>query len=550
MSTILQVQGPEGRRTVDVPPRGVVMGRSPKCDILLPSDRISRQHARIFCDPFGRWIIEDLQSRNGTFVNEQPITAHVLLPGETAALGPFQIMLEAKQRAKIAPQPDPHTTTELVAGGEPEHIVRSRSGEEAVLSRARLKTLNAIIDRLAALPGPDRLYLETCRLLARPPGLAALVLRLGEKEGQVEVLASHVGSDQPMPASTQPVNLHLSRRVLETVRAEKTAVMAGGPNLSNRQILLTVQDKERPRTVFCAPIGEADPCLDVLYLDMPTDQAIGDTFEFVQAAVRQVAMARHNLLLAQVRTEHQVIDHQLAMAREIQSRLTPRGRLSLPGLDVAVRYEPAMWVGGDYCDLWTLEDGRLAFAVGDVAGKGLAAAMVMANLHAALRTTLAFCPQSDQAMNHLNLFLGQHLPEQMFITLFLGLFSPQDGTLEYVNAGHPQPMIVGPGQLSALGQPENPPLGIRQAPGAFRSRKDQIRPGTGLVVFTDGVTECTACDGKMFGTEGLEQAIRQIGGASAEDMVQTVSRAAADFRQALPQHDDLTILALVRPEKQ
>ena len=548
MSARLTVEGPEGGQTFEILPRGCVLGRSPKCNVQLPSDKVSRQHARIYSDPFGRWIVEDLQSRNGMWVNGAQVSSHVLLAGDVVEIGPFHLRLEQPSLPPISAAGAGQTSAELIQTHGDEHIVRGRNTEEAVLSRARLKTLNAIIDRLASLPVPDGLYRETCRLLARAPGAAALVVRMGSSADQGEpavVLASHLAGEQG-PGAPAPQSVRLSRRVLETVRQERTPVMAGGPNLASRQLLLTVQDPDGPRTVFCAPLGEGEQDLDMLYLDLPTDQAIGDTFEFVQAVARQVTLARRNLLLAQARAEHRVLDHQLLMARDIQARLTPKGLL-LPGLDIAVHYQPAMWVGGDYCDLWTLKDGRLAFAVGDVAGKGLPAAMLMANLHAALRNILAFCPRCDQAMTHLNAFLHDHLPEGRFVTLFLGLFSPDDGLLEYVNAGHPQPMLVGKNSSQPLGQPANLPLGA-ESTWVFRGGTQRLEPGSGLLAFTDGITESTGADGELFGLEGLLSALTPLGQASAGELVQGITAAAETFRQALPQGDDVTVLALKRKE--
>jgi len=550
MSARLIVEGPEGQQAFEVSPRGCVLGRSTKCGGFLPSDRVSRQHARVFRDPFGRWVIEDLQSRNGTWVNGQQVSAHVLLPGDATEIGPFRLRLEQPSLPTIQPDSGSRSSVELVQGEDDEHIVHSRGGEDAVLSRARLKMLNAIIDRLASLPGPDSLYRETCRTLARAPGAAALVLRMeispgkGAVADQAVVLASQVATEQGLGAAGESVRL--SRRVLEAVCTERTAVMAGGPNLASRQLMLTVQDPDRPHTVFCAPVGENEEGLDLLYLDLPTDQAIGDTFEFVQAVAAQVALARRNLLLAQARAEQRVLDHQLLMARDIQTRLTPKD-LRLPGLDIAVHYQPATWVGGDYCDLWSLGDGRVAFAVGDVCGKGLPAAMLMTNLHAALRNILEFCPRCDQALTHLNVFLHDHLPEGLFVTLFLGLLAPGDGLLEYANAGHPQPLLVGDRGPQPLGQADNLPLGTDRA-WVFKSRSDQLKPGSGILAFTDGITESAAADGTLFGLEGLQQTLSELGRQRADTLVQGVTAAAEAFRQSLPQHDDVTVLALMRNE--
>jgi phosphoserine phosphatase RsbU/P len=255
-------------------------------------------------------------------------------------------------------------------------------------------------------------------------------------------------------------------------------------------------------------------------------------------------------------------------------------------VEVAVHYEPAMWVGGDYCDVWPLEDGRIAFAVGDVSGKGLPAALVMTNLQAALRTTLSFCRDLPEVMGRLSRHLEAHLPEGMFVTMVLGLLEGREGMddgreglLEFVNAGHILPMLRSPaGEVTELGTPRNPPLGI--ASGTYEMESLRLPAGAGLVVVTDGITECLSPAGEEFGVEGLRKtlaaATRGIAPADAaasgvaatapasgaasggppdgppggppggQDLLSAVTRAMAGFRQTLPQHDDVTVLAIVR----
>jgi len=113
----------------------------------------------------------------------------------------------------------------------------------------------------------------------------------------------------------------------------------------------------------------------------------------------------------------------LSLAHDIQVQLTPKEINGNLGTDVAIFYKPAMWVGGDYCDIWTLEDESMAFAIADVSGKGLPAAMIMANLQAALRTTMRFCRDLSSVTEYINRHLVKNLTMGRFVTLFLGLFN-------------------------------------------------------------------------------------------------------------------------------
>ncbi|MHC4725741.1 MAG: PP2C family protein-serine/threonine phosphatase [Planctomycetota bacterium] len=190
----------------------------------------------------------------------------------------------------------------------------------------------------------------------------------------------------------------------------------------------------------------------------------------------------------------------------------------------------------------------MAFTVADVSGKGLPAAMIMSNLQAALRTTMAFCTELSTVVEHVNQHLCQNLSDDMFVTLFLGLFNPSTNTLSYVNAGHISPLIKPPSQhAQQLGKAANLPLGIFKE--AFEMQVETISPDTSLLVVTDGITEAGSPGGELFEMEGLEKLMTESESHSAQELVQTVIRGVTDFRKTLPQQDDITVLALINRKK-
>jgi len=264
--------------------------------------------------------------------------------------------------------------------------------------------------------------------------------------------------------------------------------------------------------------------------------------DFVRAVARQASFARKGLLFAEAKAERRVLDRQLTLAREIQATLTPTELVQVPGVDVGLCYRPAMWVGGDYCDMWPLEDGRMAFAIGDVSGKGLPAAMVMSNLQAALRTTMAFCSEPAEAMGHVDQHLSRSMPERMFVTMFLGVFNPADGKLVYVNAGHILPVLAGPGPATReLGTPTNPPVGVFVT--EFQAAEEIIGPDTSVLVVTDGITETMSPAGDEFGPGRLLELLGASPAKTASEIVDVVTNAAEQFRADLPQGDDVTVFA-------
>ncbi len=529
-------------RQAALDPKGVIIGRSPSCGLVLEGPLISRQHARLSQDPFGRWIVEDLGSRNGVLVDGRPIKACPLGPNDAITIGNFTLRLGgAMSDAAAATQFNPPPVMDDLERTQ----VTLRSFEQHAQSSLRIKHLNRITDSLLAVTAADDLYPQTCRLLAQTPDSVALVLRVprcGEFAAPQMLACCLSGFEPGVSAAQMPHNLHVSRRVLEAVRTSGSAAMAG--NISEANLLLTVMDARRPRAVFCAPMTEVETCVDLLYLDSPADTATGETLDLVQAIARQVNMVRKGLLLADERAQRAAMDRQLTLAREIQAKLTPPPLVRQGAAEVAVHYEPAMWVGGDYCDVWELGPRRLALALGDVSGKGLPAAMVMTNLQAALRTTMAFCDDLPVVMNRLSQHLETHLPDGMFVTMLLGVYDAETRRLDYVNAGHILPFVRSPdGQTRQIGKPSNPPLGI--APAPFQAESVTLAPGEAWLAVTDGITESTAPDRSQLGEPALAAAITQHPARDGGELVRVVTAAAAAFRQSLPQQDDITVLALV-----
>ena len=524
--------------------KGVVIGRVPGCDVCLISPEVSRHHARVFQDPFGRWILEDLDSGNGVWIDGERIQACALAPGKRISIGPHSLVFSQEPDAQIAPDASVVTKSTIVADAA--DIVLQESSIGGALSHGRMRQVDTLIEHVAELTSPADLYPEVCRCVASEPRQMAAVVRLQGAAVSIEpeLLAVHFGGRFALSADDAPPKAHLSRRVLRSVRETGEPVIAGNVASGPDQMNLTVLDLQHPRTVCAAAIVINDDYTDALYLDIPFEAGNVDTLDFARAVAGQAAFARKSLLLAEDRVQRVALDKQLSWARNIQQRLMPQGVADIPGVDIATCYRPAMWVGGDYCDLWQLPDGRVAFTVADVSGKGLPAAMVMSNLQATLRATMAFSTDVAEVMAHVNGHLQLSTPDDMFATMFLGLYSPSDGSLDYVNAGHMPPFrVLGGADAAAVGEATAPPVGVLDSP--FESASAQLEPGAALVLVTDGITEAESPSDEMFGMAGLAQALSGETFGTAGEMVQHVVDSTDQFRSHAPQGDDVTVLALL-----
>ncbi|MHC4462376.1 MAG: SpoIIE family protein phosphatase [Planctomycetota bacterium] len=547
-TAILTISGYGKTRQVELDAKDTIIGRSHQCDVVLDSKDVSRKHARIFRDPFGRWIIEDIESQNGVLIEGRRIKAQAVLPNQKINIRPFTLSLLQEFEKQIIPESQIQSTVSVVDKGLEEEVVSYRTDQKSILSATLIRHLNKITGRLLELHSPSELYSEASYCLAKMLDALVVFVRLSPSSNQLpespQILACHFGRDAIKDAATQISNIHLSKRVLDAVQSTLTPVMARSGPSSGKQLVLTIVDETSPHIVFSAPINEFDGTVDALYLDILEDKSPKEMFDFVEAVAKQLNFAQKSLIFSEAKAERRILDQQLSLAHNIQSKLAPSGLEHGFEVDVAVCYEPAMWVGGDYYDVWSLENGQIAFAVGDVSGKGLPAAMIMSNLQAALRTTMAFCSELSTVAEHVNLHLCQNLREDMFVTLFLGLFDPSKNKLRYVNAGHILPLIMRPSELpQPLGEPVNLPLGILERP--YEMVVETIDPDTSLLIVTDGVTEASSPDGDFFEMDRLAKLMTDSEAHSAQNLVQSVIKSVADFRKMLSQHDDVTVFALV-----
>lgn len=290
--------------------KGTVIGRSPRCDIVLEGRDVSRKHARIFQDPSGQWIVEDLGSSNGTFINGKRIETCAALPGEPITIGPFSLSITQPLGQQIKRDDSVRAAANIIMEDFETEIFYAKTRLDETAPRPCPKQLDEITRCLSELTSPSALYPEVCKHLARVPKTVAVVLRLPGKTQPLpklpEVLACHFG-DSPDDAAAQaatgayPTRLafRVSHRVLEEVRSKGSPIMAKSIYSSDLEITFTALDEHSPRAVICAPLGDVTEGSDLLYLDIPIDKTTKttpeETFEFVQAVCREVISTRKSL---------------------------------------------------------------------------------------------------------------------------------------------------------------------------------------------------------------------------------------------------------------
>jgi serine phosphatase RsbU (regulator of sigma subunit)/anti-sigma regulatory factor (Ser/Thr protein kinase) len=271
--------------------------------------------------------------------------------------------------------------------------------------------------------------------------------------------------------------------------------------------------------------------------------------KLLMAVAEQITAIINNTLLHQQVLAQERMQRELEIAAEIQVSLLPHGLPEVAGVEFAVASLPATEVGGDFYDFIFPNEEDLGVVVGDVAGKGVPAAMLTSLARTILRVEAGHGQSPQRVITQTNQALIQDLQQaEMFVTALVAYLNPTDLTLTYANAGHTPALwwSADQGRFELL-TATTPPLGIRSAETGSDQRL-QLSPGDFVVFYTDGITEAVSPDDQLFGGERLKEALITHAGSTADDLVQSVLSAVRAFRRGTPWSDDLTMIAMrVKP---
>jgi len=319
-------------------------------------------------------------------------------------------------------------------------------------------------------------------------------------------------------------------QVLERLRA--------GGQLHELPVIVISALNEMDSVVRCIQLGAVD------YLPKPFNPTL--------LRARVSATLEQKVLRDAVRAHLKRIEDELESARKLQMSMVPS--IFPPPtperpLEIFAVMEPAREVGGDLYDFFPTADGRLAFAIGDVSGKGIAAAMFMARTKNLLRVVTGLLQHAQGVadpgtiVSRVNRELCDDNDLMMFVTLLFGIIDPLSGLVTFSNAGHDPAYRLGPDGVVPVEGPQGIALGVNPA-FSFQTGELRLAPGEALYLYTDGITEAMAPDDAMYGKERLEEQLRGLTDAPLDRVIGETVRAVRDFAATCPQSDDITGLAL------
>ncbi len=331
IKTKLVISGPKETKEVSLEPKGVTLGRGSKCDVVLDHSNVSRVHARISQDPFGRWIIEDMDSYNGVLIDGQRIKAQAVLPNQEISIHPFILHLREEPDEQTGTGAFLRTTIPVVDKGMEEDIVSYKASPITVLSPDLMRYLNEFTARLLELSSPSELYSEACLCLARIFNTLVAIVRLpcGEEpmSEPPEILACNLGADTTDISILQTSSLHLSKRVLDAVRKTDVPVMASSGPSSGSSLVLTVVDTHKPHLVFSARVHDLGESIDAIYIDILQDKSPKEMFDFVEAVARQVNFTQKNLFFTELKKQEQAAREANVQLKEANLQLKEKDRI-------------------------------------------------------------------------------------------------------------------------------------------------------------------------------------------------------------------------------
>lgn len=543
----LSVQASNGSRDrIPLMKDRVTIGRSRETDITLPDQWLSRRHAEIRRKNDSFFLV-DLGSKNGTLVNGARIEGErQLQPGDRITLGEYVLTFSWDE-----PKDPEEASGEFEAYALPARRLSDIDTRTAIdpEAMARANRVLGILTRAASallahwsLSDLFRFVLD--QLFEAIPAERGAILML---EGDPPALVMKACRSSEGPEGVPKVSRSITRRVLEQRVSLLVPHVMEDSELRSKESILTLGI----RSALCAPLwltgdsGEADQVIGLVYLD-----SLEESRTFTEEDLR-ILTALANLAASRIETarlleetlEKRHLEQDLRIAAEIQLGLLPRCAPDVPGYSLVGTSLPCRAVGGDYYD-FVVEGGRLHFALADVSGKGTGAALLTTALRAAVRSHWTDSPLAD-SIARINRTVCQNVPDNRYITFFLGRMDPATGRIAYVNAGQNPPLLVrAGGQVESL-EEGGTVLGLFDH-ATYAEGAAELRPGDTLLAFSDGISETWSAANEEFGEERLREAVLAGRSLDAPALKEDILRRLETFSGGAKATDDRTMIVLKR----
>ncbi|MBN2021527.1 MAG: SpoIIE family protein phosphatase [Pirellulales bacterium] len=560
MALLRAVVGLEPGQVFALEGESTILGRSPDCDIVLDVGAVSRQHARVsYVD--GGYYIEDLNSRNGTYLNDRLVSGRQRLadndrvricdlvfafragPGEADPIEGGTVTLEQREAMLVD---DGRSTTGSTVMSKLDASAGQTGARLRLQPEAKLKALVEIGQSLGRALAPAEVLpriLDGLFSIFPQADRGFIVLRAPDSGRLVPMALKH-------RRDSEADTIRLSRTIVNEVMHRREAILSADATTDARFDMAESIVDFHIRSMMCAPLvgtnGEALGVIQIDTLDQHSRFSKEDLDVLVSVA-GQAAFAVENAQLHEAALRERALAHELAIAHEVQQGFLPDGHPAIPGYGFFDFYEPANQLGGDYYDYVWLGDGRWAVVLADVSGKGISAALLMARLSAEVRYNLASQASLPEAVREINRVLCQNRWEDRFITMILGVLDPRSHRVSFVNAGHMPPLLHGQrATCEAVTHAQTGlPLGVDRDV-TYVETTVPLRPGDSLTLYSDGITEAMNDAGDLYGRSRLWARVDGVDEPDVAVLGRTILDDVKRFVGNRPQSDDMCMTCFGR----
>ena len=533
-----------------------IIGRSADCEVPIETPAVSRRHAAIV-QANGGYYVEDLNSRNGTFLNDQRVVERSPLnDGDLLGICDQEFRFHSDQPLERRQASHESSIAELVDDTKD-------AGRASVMATLDVSGGSASW-RMSAKPEVKLAALvEISNNLARTLSVDDILPKLLDSLFKIFVQADR-GFIVMRPKADGPLvpvaakcrraadeeRMRISRTIVEEAMNSRKAILSADAASDERFGMAQSIADFSIRSMVCAPmIGTDGQPLGVIQVDTLNQKArfLDEDLEVLAGVASQAAVAIENAKMHEQVVVQQALQRDLELARQMQRSLLPSRPPQVPGYFFFDYYQAARQVGGDYYDYIQLPGGRYAVIVGDVAGKGMSAALLMARLSADVRFSLASEPDPAKAVQQINEGFAHHDWQDRFVTMIAAVLNPATNELVMVNAGHMAPMLRRRGGVEEIGEEAaGLPLGVASG-YEYRSYSTTLEPGDVVTMFTDGFSEAMNGDRELYGLERLKQQINSPPPNTA-DFGKHILEDVRRFVNGVDQSDDMCLVGFGRVE--
>ena len=568
MATLRVIRGGKTKDTCyELTEQKTKLGRDPSNDVVVDFISVSRNHALITKQD-SHFLLEDLHSRNGTYINGQTLQDRRRLnDGDEIEICEVVFKFYINEppgsgRDSEIGSESGETGSDILSVGQ--YLEHSRSEVDASDNSSIVTTLQAHdssrnwrmgIKPEAKLRAVVKILRTLRELLTLPEVLQAILDGLFEIFPQADqgfiMLHDPIRDRLKLEATrsrlTKQAEVNVSMTIVRKAMGMGEAILSADAAEDSRFNTSDSLQSLQIRSMMCVPLlGKDDERLGVIQLDTNNmvEQFSQDDLDIILAVGTPVSLAITNTRFLQQEIEAKALAKELDFAREIQQGYLPKRLPEATRFDISHYYESAEQVGGDYFDCFALNDGHICLAIGDVAGKGIPAALLMSRLYSAVRTQMLTTNDPVLAAKAVNDEFTFDRDAFLFITMMIVVMNRETGHLRLVNAGHSPLLLCDAGEVTPLGiKGGGMPLGVLDGQ-EFSAIEAQLNEGSRFAIYSDGFTESINPAGELFGRSRLSELLTDDS-ASSKQIIDSIVSAVSEFRDGKPQQDD-SCLAVVR----